>query len=370
MKKIYYLLVLSFLIFTIPCVAQSNPQNPVRMAMVGLSHGHSPWIFERKDKSDVTLVGIYEPDANLATSYAVRYNLDQDLFYTDLDKLLDQTKPEAILAFGSIYDHLAAVQAAAPRGIHVMMEKPLSAWKSHADQMKTLAEKHQILLLTNFETSWYPSTEKTYQLIQDSVKFGKIHKTVFHHGHKGPKEIGVGKEFLDWLADPNLNGGGAIIDFGCYGANIMTYLMKGQKPKSVTAITQTFKPNIYPNVDDEATIILDYGDAQAIIQASWNWPFDRKDMEVYGEKGYVITENKTSMRIKTWEQSQESSFQAEAVELQVYTDPFSYLADVIRGKIKVDEYSLYSLSNNMIVAEILDAARSSAATRKTVFLLP
>jgi hypothetical protein len=76
------------------------------------------------------------------------------------------------------------------------------------------------------------------------------------------------------------------------------------------------------------------------------------------------------MRTKTWAELQESSFQAEATELQVYTDPFSYFADVIRGKIKLDQYSLYSLSNNMIVAEILDAARSSAATRKTVFLLP
>lgn len=370
MKKIYYLLVLALLALSIPSFAQSKSQNPVKMAMVGLSHGHSPWIFERKDKSDVTLVGIYEPDSTLAAKYAIKYNLDQDLFYKDLDQLLDQTKPAAILAFGSIYDHLAAVQAAAPRGIHVMLEKPLSAWKSHADQMKILAEKHQIMILTNFETSWYPSTQKTYLLIQDSLGFGKIRKTVFHHGHKGPKEIGVGEEFLDWLADPKLNGGGALIDFGCYGANIMTYLMKGQKPKSVTAITQTFKPNIYPNVDDEATIILDYGDAQAIIQASWNWPFDRKDMEVYGEKGYIITQNKTSMRVRNWSDPQESSIEADATTLQVYTDPFSYLADVILGKIKIEEYSLYSLSNNLIVAEILDAARTSAKTQKTVVLLP
>lgn len=368
MKKVYFFLVLSFLFFTLPSLAQSDSQNAVRVAMAGLSHGHSPWIFERKNKSDIILVGIYEPDSALAARYADRYNLDQDLFFRDLDQLLDKTKPAAILAFGSIFEHLAAVQAAAPRGIHVMLEKPLSAWKSHADQMKLLAEKHQILLLTNFETSWYPSTEKTYQLIQDSLSFGKIRKTVFHHGHKGPKEIGVGKEFLDWLADPKGNGGGAMIDFGCYGANIMTYLMKGQKPLSVTAITQNFKPNIYSKVDDEATIILDYGDVQAIIQASWNWPFDRKDMEVYGEKGYIITQNKTSMRVKTWSDSQESLIEADATALHVYNDPFSYLADVILGKIKIEEYSLYSLSNNLIVTEILDAARTAAITHQTVFL--
>jgi len=150
----------------------------------------------------------------------------------------------------------------------------------------------------------------------------------------------------------------------------MTYLMKGRKPISVTAITNTYKPEIYPKVDDEATIILDYGDAQAIIQASWNWPFDRKDMEVYGVSGYVITEDKSKMRSRTWISNEEKHFEATPEELGVYVDPFSYFADVIRGKIKVEEYSWYSLSNNVIVAEILNAASTSATLQKTIFLKP
>ena len=112
---------------------------------------------------------------------------------------------------------------------------------------------------------------------------------VVHDGHRGPKEIGVQPEFLDWLTDPDRNGAGALFDFGCYGANLMTWLMDDARPISVTAVTQRFKPEVYPKVDDEATIILEYPGAQAIIQASWNWPFDRKDMEVYGRTGQVLT---------------------------------------------------------------------------------
>ena len=96
-------------------------------------------------------------------------------------------------------------------------------------------------------------------------------------------------EFLSWLTDPKLNGAGALFDFGCYGAGLMTWLMNGEKPLTVTAVTQQIKPEIYPKVDDEATIIITYPKAQAIIQASWNWPFDRKDMEVYGATGSVMT---------------------------------------------------------------------------------
>ena len=150
----------------------------------------------------------------------------------------------------------------------------------------------------------------------------------------------------------------------------MTYLMNGRKPLSVTAITNTYKPQIYPNVDDEATIILDYGDAQAIIQASWNWPFDRKDMEVYGAKGYVISENKSKMRSRTWTVNEEKVFEVTPQEVGVYIDPFSYFADVIKGKIQLEDFSLYSISNNMIVAEILNAASTSATLHKTVYLKP
>ena len=191
---------------------------------------------------------------------------------------------------------------------------------------------------------------------------------MIHDGHKGPKEIGVNKEFLAWLTDPVQNGGGALIDFGCYGANLMTYLMHGKEPVSVTAVTQQYKPAIYPKVDDEATIIVTYPSAQCIIQASWNWPFSRKDMEVYGETGYAIAVNNTTLRLRNKESEPERSIQLTAKEMGVYEDPISYFADVVRGKIKVPENGLYSLENNVMVCTILEAARESAKTGKTVFL--
>ena len=284
--------------------------------------------------------------------------------------MLDSVKPEAVVAFGSIYEHMAAIEACAPRGIHVMVEKPLATNIAHAVKMKQLANQYHIYLLTDYETSWYPSTEKTYQLANDSNFVGKIRKVVIHDGHQGPMEIGVNKEFFDWLTDPVQNGGGALVDFGCYGANLMTYLMKGKEPVSVTAVTRQFKPSIYPRVDDEATIIVSYPTAQCIIQASWNWPFGRKDMEVYGENGYIIATNNTSMRLRNRKSDTELSIQVTTKEIPVYQDPFSYFADVIKGKIKIPKNGLYSLENNLTVVRILDAARESAATGKTVFLKP
>ena len=352
-------------------MAQSNSTNtandgqPLRIAVAGISHGHAPWIFQRKNKSDVVITGVYEPNRELAKRYIKQYGLKEEIFFTDLNKMLDASRPDGVVAFGSIFEHAAAVEACAPRGIHIMVEKPLATTVAQAERMAMLARKHNIYLLTNYETSWYPTTERTYQLAVDSNLIGNIKKTVFHHGHQGPKEIGVNKEFFDWLTDPVQNGGGALIDFGCYGANIMTWLMKGESPESVTAVTRQYKPSIYPKVDDEATIIVNYRNAQGIIQASWNWPFNRKDMEVYGEKGYVITSDNENMVLRSPGKNEEKIV-ATIEQTGVYTDPFSYFSDVIRGKIKLPDHGLYSLENNLMVVRILEAARESAKTGETI----
>ncbi len=271
-------------------------------------------------------------------------------------------KPEAVVAFGSIYSHLEVVEACAPRGIHVMVEKPLAVNWEHARRMDSLARKYNIHLLTDYETSWYPSVAKTFQLALDSNTTGRIRKVVIHDGHQGPKEIGCGPEFLAWLTDPVLNGAGALVDFGCYGANLMTHLMKGQQPISVTAVTRQYKPQLYPKVDDEATIIVDYPDAQCIIQASWNWPYNRKDMEVYGEKGYIFAPDSKTLVIR--QGSTVTNRLVTAQDIPVYEDPFKYLVDVIRGKIQVTPDGLYALSNNLTVVKVLEAAKESARAGK------
>jgi predicted dehydrogenase len=277
--------------------------------------------------------------------------------------MLDKAKPEAVLAFNSIYEHLETVQQCAPRKIHVMVEKPLAVSMEHAKQMEALAKQNNIQLLTNYETTWYGSNVKALEILGT---LGDIRKMVIHDGHQGPKEIGVNKEFLDWLTDPVKNGGGALMDFGCYGANLMTWLMKGQRPTSVFAVTQQIKPNIYPKVDDEATVVVTYPKAQGIIQASWNWPYNRKDMEVYAEKGYVIGD-RNGVRMKLSPDEPEV-IQVTPAPLKPFHDPFAYFAAVVRGEISVNEYDLSALPNNMLVVEILDAAKQSAKEGKRIIL--
>lgn len=344
----------------------SFAQAPVRIAVAGLSHGHVGWVFNRKEKKDTELVGIYEKDKALVEKFIKRYNLDPKLFYDDLDQMLAATKPEAVTAFGPINEHVRVVRAAAPRKIHVMVEKPLATTYADALEITALAQRYGIEVLTNYETSWYASNQHVQQLVETGT-LGEIRKVMVNDGHQGPREIGVSDEFFDFLTDPVQNGGGALTDFGCYGANLMTWLMKGEKPLSVTAVTHQNKPEIYPKVDDEATLILQYPKAQCVIQASWNWTFGRKDMEVYGTKGYAVAVDATTVRQRLLEKSPEETLKLEPRPAP-YLDPFSVLADVVQGRLKLDQNDLYGLPVNLTVVQILEAARRSAESGKRVLL--
>ena len=340
---------------------------PVKIGVVGLTHSHVHWIFGRPEKGDIKITGIVEPNRELAIRFAKQYGFGMDMVYETMEEMVENTEVEAVTAFGSIYEHLAVVQTFAPLGIHVMVEKPLAVSLAHALEMEALAKKNGIHLLTNYETTWYASNQEAFKILHEDKSIGEVRKVMVNDGHEGPMEIGVNREFLDWLTDPVANGGGAVIDFGCYGANLLTWLMKGERPTAVTAVLQQFKPNIYPHVDDEATIILHYPKTQGIIQASWNWPFSRKDMEVYGETGYVIAANSTEIRTRLKGDRKEQNQVLEKRDYP-YDDPFSFFAAVVRDEIILPEQDLSSLENNIIVMEILDAARESAKTGKTVVL--
>lgn len=358
MKAFFLIIMMTMLAGTV----YSQVKKPFRIAIAGLTHTHVHWLLGRAKDGDIEIVGIAEANRDLAWRFLKEHGLPMNLLYPSLEELLQKTAPEAVCAFGSIYEHVEVVRKCAPKKIHVMVEKPLAVSLEHAQEMSALARRHNIHLLTNYETTWYGSNYKAFDFMAKDT----IRKIVVHDGHQGPIEIGCNKEFLEWLTDPLLNGGGAITDFGCYGANLSSWLMKGARPLSVFAVTQQIKPHLYPKVDDEATIILTYPDAQTIIQASWNWPYNRKDMEVYGKSSYVIAD-RDGVRTKADSNAPETT---EKINQRTapYHDPFAYFAAVVRGEITITPTDLSSLENNLLVMEILDAAKRSASEKRMIEL--
>ncbi len=346
-----------------PALSEEN-KPPVRLAIVGLIHVHVRGFLSRAlTNTEVQLVGIVEPDKRLVAEAVRTYNLSTNLFFASLDELAAHTNVQAVAIFTTTYDHPRMVEKCAQLGIKtVMMEKPLAVNMEHARQIEAAAKQHGLQIVVNYETTWYPANHAAYKLVWEQHAIGDLRKVVIHDGHQGPKEIGLPPEFLQWIADPVLDGGGALVDFGCYGADLMTWLMQGRRPTSVFAVTQQIKPDIYPKVDDEATIVVTYPKAQAIIQASWNWPYNRKDMEIYGQTGYVLVPQNNLLRVLKDGQPESETTIAPLTGPEA--DSLSYLAAVARGDLRPS--GLSSLEVNLVVTEILDAARDSAATGKRI----
>ncbi len=356
--------------FSIAASAQSATS--LRVAIVGLEHGHaSGFLSGLSQHPEVQLVAIVEPDADIAARYEQQYKLDHTLFYKDIDPMVAAKKPKALLVYTSIAGHRQAIEAAARNHLTVMVEKPLTMSLADALAIRETARKANIQVLVNYETTWYPSNLAAYNAIEQG-KLGDLRKVVIHDGHEGPKEINVQPEFLKWLNDPTKNGDGALYDFGCYGADLMTWFMHGQAPISVTAVGQIDKPSIY-SVFDDATIILRYPNAQAVLMPSWNWPFGRKDSEIYGATGYLITVGPSHYRQRLARETDESLAPTPPMSAPPITPPndnsMGYLAAVVNGKL-IPKGDLTALDTNIIVMQILDAARESAKTGKTVTLKP
>jgi predicted dehydrogenase len=273
--------------------------------------------------------------------------------------------PQAVLVYTSIAEHRHAIGIAAQYGVSSMVEKPLTISLEDALAIRKIARDHKVHVLVNYETTWYPSNRAAYDDVRND-RIGPIRRVVVHDGHEGPKEIRVSPEFLNWLTDPAQNGAGALYDFGCYGVDLMTWLMHGETPQTVTAVVNHDKPEIYPKVDDDSTIVLQYPKAQAVIQGSWNWPFGRKDMEVYGATGYVITVASEGLRTRYAHETSERTSTAGSLS-EDESSSLAYLVAVLKGKI-ADKGDLSALDTNVTVMQILDAARESARTGKSVKL--
>ncbi|MFZ1529114.1 MAG: Gfo/Idh/MocA family oxidoreductase [Ferruginibacter sp.] len=336
--------------------------------IAGLSHDHVTRMLQKGNSGEIIIAGIAEPDQALCKRMKTSYQLPDSIFYTSLAAALKKNNPDLVMVYNAPADHLSAVQTCMPLKIPVMLEKPFSYSYTDAVKMKALSDKYQTKIYTNYPSLWYTSFMELLKRANDKKELGSITKMEMHGGHAGPAEIGCSKDFLNWLTSPVKNGGGAITDFGCYGASIMTELMQGKTPVSVYAGTRHTKPAVYPKVDDDATIILEYAGATGIIEASWNWPYTMMDAEAYGSKGYLYASQfnangeNPSLQFKN-----EKGINIAEITQPVYKDEVDYFTAVLKNG-AADNNKLLSLESNMIVTKILDAARRSAREGKKIFL--
>jgi predicted dehydrogenase len=366
-NKKWHMLVAAFTLALVGAANVSAAQSgstagKTRLAVVGLDHDHV-WsmLKDIADEPSAELVAIAETDPVLV-SRAQKGVPASVKFYADYVKMLDEAKPDAVIVTTSNDRHLEILRQCAKRHIHYSTEKPMAANAADAREMERLAREANIKLMVNYWNAWVPSSHDIFHRVR-AGEVGPIQRIIVQYGHRGPKEIGVSQQFASWLYDPVKNGGGAIMDFGCYGAELSVWL-KG-RPTRVYATTRKLKVEQNNKVDDDATIVLDYPDATSVIEASWDWPYGKEQVEVFGPKGSLTAHHDTLLH-RAANAHGNVSPDGESVTLDPLpketSNPITYFVDCIRNNKPIEDP--VSAQLNVQVLEILDAARESARTGK------
>ncbi|HEV2351369.1 MAG TPA: Gfo/Idh/MocA family oxidoreductase [Terriglobia bacterium] len=338
-----------------------------KLAVVGLDHDHVWGLLRDIAKEpDADLVAIADPHHELVEKARAQVPADVK-FYADYVKMLDEIKPDGVIVTTANNRHLEILKQCARRHINYSVEKPLATNAADAREMERLARAAHIKLMVNYWNAWTASSHELFHRVH-AGELGPVQKIIVQYGHQGPKEIGVSKYFADWLYDPVKNGGGALMDFGCYGAEWALWL-KG-RPTSVFAYTLKLKTEQNNAVDDDAVILLEYPDSTAIIQASWDWPYSKGQVQVFGPKGSLLATESSLLYSDAKTPPNIDSPEGQPVALGPVehdtSNPIAYFLYCIRNNKTVENPVAPEL--NVGVVEILDAAKESIRTGRAVKL--
>jgi predicted dehydrogenase len=341
----------------------AQDSSSLKIAVIGLVHshvwGHLATMLEGKN---ATLVGVAEPNAELVAE-ARKAGVRDSLFFTDYEKMLDQTKPDIVWAFVENNRHLEIAKACAPRHINLIFEKPLASTFADAKQIEALAAKYHIRVMTNYQMAWW-STNYSAKAAVDAGDIGTVYRLHGIVGHGGPGSDGPrNKYFFDWLTDPVKNGGGALMDFGCY--NALWSLWYLGEPDTVYATVNHLRPERFPKVEDSATIVLHYPNAIGIFEGSWDLPRSYQDLEVFGRPGKDAPGSLHMSRAKVEVQrgKQTSTLPPQTLAPED-SEPVAYMVSRIRSNSQIT--GLTAIGINVKVIRIIDLAKESVKTGRAV----
>ncbi len=236
----------------------------IRLGIVGLVHDHV-WglLKEFSDLEEVEIIAAADRNKPLLQKVGDLFNLST---YEDYETMFTKEKLDAVLVCTENSKHADVVESASERGLHVMMEKPMSADFAQAKRIVSASEKHDTKVMVNYPTTWSPGVQLAHRMVKNG-DIGRVHHIRFRAAHSGPKEIGCSEYFYSWLYDRELNGAGAFMDYCCYGVNLALWFLG--MPRSVVAIFGTLARH-YLTVDDNAILLMEYADAFGVAEASWS----------------------------------------------------------------------------------------------------
>jgi predicted dehydrogenase len=241
-----------------------NPTETLRIGVAGLHHDHVWGVLHGAfENPAVRLVSAADPYPALRERFEREFHLPT---YANYEAVLEDETLHAVYIFSDNRTKADLTCSAAARGLHVMVEKPLAADGADAQRMLEATRNAGVRLMVNWPYAWWPAMQHGIHLAQEG-HLGRLWHVRYRGAHQGPENSGCSPYFQEWLFDAHRNGGGVLVDYCCYGANLASVLL--QHPQSVTGFTATLTKPFFP-LEDNATLIVRYPEAMATLEGSWS----------------------------------------------------------------------------------------------------
>jgi glucose-fructose oxidoreductase len=328
------------------------------------------------------IAGICDPDRVRMREAIANFALAPDRVFTDIAACLAATRPDLVVLCPATARHAEVVEAVAPHGVDILVEKPFAASLADADRMLAAVAKAGVRMAINWPLRWYPPHVAAKRLLDEGV-IGEPMEVHFYDGNRGPlyhraDKVEISEDEVRRLKPTSWWykrswGGGSLLDYLGYGATLGSWYMKGEAPIEVTCAVDR-PPGL--EVDEHAIAILRYRGGLSKLETRWGTFTDPWVTQPQPKCGFVIVGSEGTI----------SSYDYEPhVGLQTRAHPEIRLipADPLKAPFrKPIEYVLHCKEQGLpfegpldpalcrTAQRIVDTAARSAAERRTLELLP
>jgi predicted dehydrogenase len=295
--------------------------------------------------------------------------------YDDYREMLAKEKIDVCIVTSENYRHPEIVEACAAAKVNVCVEKPMSMSLSHALRMYRACQANGTTMIVNWPLTWSPSARKCKELIDQGV-IGRVLEVKWRSGHTGPLGPGAAHAGVTEASKPmsgpergatwwhqDAMGGGAMLDYCCYGAMVSRWYI-GEPGLAAIGMKANLDSQ-WGDGDDNGAILIRFPSAMALLEGSWTTRHHGVSTGpiVYGTTGTLVVESKDGKPIVRLERGHGDTtiYDAPALPEGRHNVAFEFAHHLSTGE--APHYTLQAAFNVEAMA-ILDAGVRSAKSGK------
>lgn len=230
--------------------------------------------------------------------------------YADYREMLEKESFDIVISCAENARHAEVTEACAAKGIHVVVEKPMASSLAHGLRMMRAAEAAGTKLVVNWPTTW-DTAIRAAQAVIESGEIGQVIEVKFRGGHRGPLGWGVSHPGVTEGAGPMTGpekgstwwhqadtGGGAMLDYCCYGSMLARWFV-GEQALSAIGMKANLDSH-WGDAEDNAAMLVRFPGAMGLFEGSWT-TFDHGVSPgpiVYGTEGTLVSERKGEQMVR------------------------------------------------------------------------